>query len=149
MKINKFWNKKHKIKFSVDGRPPRKSGWAIDEAVLILELRAKALESRTKAGLNDCFHSPVRLELTVFSPNIINKDDPQTYVGDIDSFLAGVCESLQAAKENAPLNLIFSSRPDLNPGIPLILEDDSLVVSSMARKIADKKEYYTVSIELI
>lgn len=148
MKFKKSW-KKQSVKFTVDGRPPRKPGWAIDEAVLILELRAKALEARTKAGLNDCFHHPVRLELTVFGPNIINKDDPQTYIGDIDSFLAGVCESLQAAKENAPLNLIFSCRPDLNPSIPLIIENDSLVITAVARKIEDKTEHYTVLIERV
>lgn len=60
-----------RIDFTVKGRPPKKHGeksmWAReDEAPFVFLLREKALEARSKVGLNDCFRSLVALKLTVF-----------------------------------------------------------------------------------
>lgn len=43
MKI-KFWKNKS-IKFTVEGRPPRKSMWGKEDAKLIFRLREEALQS--------------------------------------------------------------------------------------------------------
>lgn len=145
MKLKIFGKKG--IKFSVEGRPPRKSSWGTDEAVLIAELRLKALESLRKAGLS-CFSGPVKLELVMYAPNIMNIENKQTYVGDLDTFVAGICESLQPAPINPDLIIdpIFDCRNDIGPKIPLIINDDSQVVSIIARKIESEKPHYTVII---
>lgn len=88
------------IEFDVDDKPPRKSQWG-KEGKLIIKLRQTALEARKNAGMNECYKGPVKLELTIFAPNIndlnyrqTGDDDPEKFVGDVDSFIAGVCDYL-------------------------------------------------------
>jgi hypothetical protein len=138
--------------FEVEGRPPRKyaseSGWGKNEAKYILKLRERALEARKKAGMDDCFRGPIKLELVVYAPNITNKIAPD-HIGDLDALAGGVCEALQPAHPNAPNSLIFAGKHEVNPSIPLIIEDDSLVVHIVARKETSSKTYYTVKVELV
>lgn len=138
------------IKFTVEGKPPKKSTaescWTSKEVNHVFELRKKALESRKKAGLNDCFTCPVRIILTVYAPNILHRKDRSDYVGDLDSIVGGVCESLRPADEQVGHVPIFDGHDEIAPKIPLILEDDDQVKEIIADKV-ENKTHYTVIIE--
>jgi hypothetical protein len=143
-----------RVEFTIMGRPPKKHGeksmWArSDEAPLVASLRDEAFKARLKTGLNDFFHSLVALEITVFVP----KSQVES-IGDLDSFIAGVCDALQAAdpKVLPYLHEIFreSERGGIDPGSPLLIENDAKVVSIVARKVAlreNQKVHYKVAIE--
>lgn len=154
MRFN-FWRKQSIIQFTVEGKPPRKSSWG-DDANSILKLRLESLKARNRVGLASCFIGPVKLTLTMFAPNVTDMkykqsgdDDPRKYVGDLDSFVAGVCESLQPAPTNfdRKISKIFDDYPDIGPDIPLIVENDSQVTTIVAKKILSEKSYYTIKIE--
>jgi len=145
-----------RVRFTVMGRPPKKHGeksmWARnDEAPRVASLREKALEARTKLGINDCFHSLVFLGLKIFVP----KSQLES-VGDLDNFITGVCDSLQAADSKVFLYLhkIFHEpgREGIDPKKALVIENDSKGVSILAKKIGlDENEevYYDVVVETV
>lgn len=152
----KFDSQKNTVKFSVEGKPPRKSSWGNEDAHLVLRFREETLKARTRAGLSQCFNCPVKLKLTVFAPNITNinykqegDNDPKRYVGDLDAYVSGVCEYLQRAPKNPELNIdpILKERNDIGPDIDLIIENDSQIVSIVAEKIKDDALHYEVEIE--
>ena len=127
-----------RILVEVEGRPPKKHGeksmWArSDEAPLVARLRSKALEERTKAGLSKC--PRVRsLELEVYAPAA-----QLERVGDLDSFVTGVCDCLQAATGTVLpfLDPVFSEpgNEDIHPRIPLLIENDAQITTIVARKL--------------
>ncbi len=90
----------HTISFTVNGTPPKKSTgpfWGNKDVKNIINLRKKALEARNELELEGPLKGPVKLELKVHAENIFNRKDTSDYVGDLDSLIAGVMESLQAA----------------------------------------------------
>ena len=143
-----------RIEFTVKGHPPKKHGeksmWARgDEAPFVVLLREKALEAKLNASLDTCFHSFVALEITVFAPRSRLKS-----VGDLDSFITGICDGLQAADSKVLpyLHRVFKepSRERIDPRDALLIENDANVVSITARKVAldeDQEMYYKVAIE--
>ncbi len=143
-----------RIEFTVSGRPPRKqqttSMWSqLNEALLVASLRMKALEAMKRAGLNDCFHSFVSLELTLFTPYLQLEK-----VGDLDTFITGVCDSLQAAHVNttSSVNPLFLEPQyrEIDPKRPLLIENDSKIMSIVAKKKSldvGQTVYYRVVIE--
>ena len=139
------------INFTVECKPPKKSPpdsvWTSKEVKHVFELRKNAFEARQKINMNDYFHNPVKLELTVYDPNITQRKDHHDYVGDLDSIIAGVCESLQPADEQVKKVPEFEGYEEFGPRIPLILEDDAQVVEIIAKKIQDKVPHYLVTIE--
>ncbi len=148
-----------KIVFTVDGKPPQKSKWGGDNASLIIKLRKAALKARGKAGRDKCITSPVKLDLTVYAPNIDDRnykqtgdDDEKRYIGDLDSLIAGVCDHISHAREEPGRNnfnpsKLFDQEPDIDPTIPLIIQDDSQVEGISAKKIFSDKLSYVVEIE--
>ncbi len=163
MIFDRFFDKV-KITFEVDGKPPQKSGWAGNDAPLIIKLRKTALAARNKLGI-DCISVPVKLKLTVYAPNIDDKDDTQfrttkkesdKYVGDLDSLIAGICDYLSRVptdpgENNFQPSLLFNDHPEIDPTIPLIIKDDSLIKNVMADKKESKHNeiYYVMEIEII
>ena len=143
-----FKKKSKVIKFTVDGRPPRKgtkSCWA-DEGEYVLKLRKKALEAKTKEGI-DYFSGPVKLELTVFDQNIGTREDRSDYHGDLDTLVAGVLDSLQPAPTNPGFEMdSILDNNEIDPTKPLLIEDDSQIVTIVAKKIEKKENKYTVII---
>jgi hypothetical protein len=143
-----------RIEFTVEGRPPKKhaekSMWARDdEARFVVRLREKAFEARSKADLGGCFSSLVSLELTVFAPKSRLES-----MGDLDSFITGICDGLQAAdpKVLSHLHKIFqdSEREKIHPRHALLIDNDAKVVSIVARKVAleeGQETYYKVAVE--
>jgi hypothetical protein len=144
------------IEFIVEGRPPKKHGeksmWALDdEAPLIDLLRRKAYEARLRAGLRECFRCLVGLEITVFVP-----ESRLETVGDLDNFIAGICDSLQAADANIPsLHPIFhelAEDNELHPRHPILIDNDAKVVSITGKKVAiDERQtiHYKVVVKAV
>lgn len=155
MKFRSPWKKQPRIQFTVVGKPPRKSSWG-EDTDSILKLRIEALKARNMAELSSCFTGPVKLTLTMFAPNVMNikykqtgDEDPRKYVGDLDSFVAGVCEALQPAPTNfdRKISKIFEGHEDVGPEVALIVKNDCQVTKIIASKIQNKKMYYVVKID--
>jgi hypothetical protein len=147
----------NRIEIIVDGLPPKKSKadscWGNkSQAPLLYKLRLKLFEGRSNAGLKECFHVPVKLELTIFGPNITQVKGTHNYIGDLDSFVAGVFETLQASPNNPDAKIHQSLRDDSEDGkeigksVPLIIENDALITSVTAKKIKSEKSYYKLAI---
>jgi len=150
-----------RLSFTVHDKPPRKSQWGGGQtnASLIIKLRKAALESRRRANLASCLTTKIRLRLTVFAPNIDDRDyrqtddnDPKRYVGDLDSLIAGVCDYISRCTPSPGENSfepspLFNSEPDISPTIPILINDDSQIQSVAAQKITSESMSYTVEIE--
>ena len=77
-------------------------------------------------------------------------------MGDLDSFISGVCDGLQAADSMVLpyLHKIFQEpgRKGIDPRRALLIDNDAKVVSITARKVAldeNRDTYYEVAIEPI
>jgi len=150
-----------KITFKVDGKPPQKSEWGGENASLVIKLRKAALKARKDAGRDKCIASPVKLNLVVHAPNIDDRDyiqsgndDEKRYVGDLDSLVAGVCDYLSKAPEKPGRNnfspsVLFNQEPEINPIIPILIEDDSQIQIITAEKIVSNELFYVVEIKLL
>lgn len=134
--------------FTVRGQPPKKrqdiSMWNNHvEAPRVVRLRERAAQAREEAGIAHCFRCHVSLTLVVYLPA------PQIeQVGDLDNFVSGVCDALQAAPSNVPLHPAFDGQA-VDPRTPLLLEDDAKVVCIAARKVRVEDtacEHYTVEV---
>ena len=144
-------NNKKCINFTVKCKPPKKSTadsvWTSKEVKHVFKLRKSAFEKRQKINMTDYFRNPVKLELTVYDLNITQRKDSHDYVGDLDSIVAGVCESLQPADKQVKEVPEFEEHEEFGPSVPLILGDDAQVVEIIAKKIQDKDTHYSVTIQ--
>ena len=159
--FERFFKKSNKIEFKVQGKPPQKSEWGGDNASLVIKLRKAALKAREKTGRDKCITSPVKLNLTVYAPNIDDRyykqtgdDDEKRFIGDLDSLIAGVCDYLSRAPEEPGRNnfnpsMLFDADPDVGPTVSLIIQDDSQIKIISAKKIISEKLFYIVEIELL
>ncbi len=149
--------RKTKISFDVDDKPPRKSQWGKDDAKLIIELRAAALKARNDAGIDQPHTGHVKLNLTIYAPNIADlkykqtsNEDPEKFVGDLDSFVAGVCDYLHKGpidgENKFKIHPLFHDKPKIGPGTPLIIYDDSQIIEINAKKESDDKIHYHVEV---
>jgi len=144
-----------RIEFTVDGKPPKKtkpSLWSenSNQTELVVKLRQKAFEASKKAGLNDYFHGPVKLTLTVYDPNPLERKDRHDYLGDLDSHVAGVFESLQPSPPEINKLKIHSSLKEnkkISYDVALIVADDAQIVTTVAKKRENEKTFYIVIIE--
>jgi len=144
------------IEFTVEDCPPKKHGeksmWDSKiEAPRVASLREKAYEARLRAGFHDCFRGLVELEITVFVP----KSQLET-VGDLDNFIAGICDSLQAADVKIPsFHKTFHKLAEdnkLHPKHPILIDNDAKVVSIIGKKVAlDERQgiYYKVVVKAV
>jgi len=150
-----------KIIFKVDGKSPQKSEWGGKNADLVIKLREAALQARNEAGFDQCFTTPIKVSITIYAPNIDNRDysqstpdDPKLYIGDLDSLVAGICDYLHKGptegENKFASSSLFDDKPEIGIDIPLIIDDDSKITSIIAEKKVSKKEtYYVVKIELL
>lgn len=130
------------VQFQVEGRAPRKSQWGKEDAKLIFRLREEALKARNEAGYHNFFTCPVKITLRVYAPNVDDRyrkqtmdNDPSAYVGDPDSFVAGICEALQPAPTNPEIDIkIFEGHDEIGPKTPLIIKDDAQVTTMTLKK---------------
>lgn len=151
---------KTKISFVVDGKPPRKSQWGKEDAELIIKLREAGLKARNDAGIGESHSGPVKLNLTIYAPNITNRnyiqtgnDDPKKFVGDLDNFVSGVCDYLHKGpidgENNHTINSLFNDKPEIGPKVSLIIDDDSQIIEINAKKETGDKIYYHVEVIFI
>jgi len=115
---------------------------------LVKILREQALAARKKAKLDDYFRHQVELNLKIYTDKILDKTGSHEYVGDLDAFVAGICESLQPANTQALkfLHHVFRNTKENYPDQPIFFLDDSQVVKFNAEKLSSKKPSYTLSI---
>ncbi len=153
--FGKFLKKSKRIEFSVDGKPPKKSTgsslWSekSTQTELVINLRQKAFEASQKAGINDHFHGSVKLVLTVYAPNILERKDRHDYLGDLDALVGGVFESLQPAPNNPELKIdpALKNVKNIGSDVPIIVADDAQITTTIARKKKNEVPSYTVLIE--
>jgi len=150
-----MFGKKNIIKFKVDGKPPKKttgSLWSENskQTELVVNLRKNAFEASKKKGLNIPFQGPIKLTLTIYDPNPLERKDRHDYLGDLDSYIAGVFESLQPLPPEINKLKIDSSLKDnkeISYDMVSIVADDAQIASIIAKKLENKKPSYTVIIE--
>lgn len=141
-----------RITVTVDGRPPRKNGaqslWNSPESGRVLELRLGIRREQDRMENRDLFDDPVRVELEVFAPNVLDRGNSQTYVGDIDTFVAGICETIQKADGNVKqVSDVFDGHDDVRPELPMLIMDDAQVAEISAKKTKDGDERYILTVE--
>ncbi len=143
------------IEFTVDGKPPKKikpSLWSVksNQTEMVVNLRQKAFEASKKAGLNEPFHGPVKLTLSVYDPNPLERKDRHDYLGDLDALVGGVFESLQPSPpENNKLKIhsLFKENKEISHDVALIVADDAQISTTVAKKRKNEKTFYTIIIE--
>ena len=141
-----------KIRVEIDGRPPNKrkakSIWRGPMAERVLNLRLAILDEKKKLGIRGPLKQRVKMTLAVHGPNIDNPKLPQTYVGDIDSLVAGICDSIRKADHNMVRpSRVFDDRPEVGHDKPLLITDDSQVVRVGATKSESGRDRYVLVIE--
>jgi len=143
-----------KIKFKVEGRPPRKSGaqscWSnkSKEWELIYKLRECAFEAKKPNGIEDYFKTNAKISITIYAPSLTKKDQ-HAHIGDLDTFVAGIFEAIQPAPKNATLVIDekLKNHSDIGAEIPLLIEDDSYITEIIAKKIKNDDTFYEIEIE--
>ena len=107
----------------------------------MLLLREKALEYRTREELED-FDGPVKVELIVYDPKPTSRQDTHDYHADLDSLVAGVMDSLQPAPKHPDFKMDpILQKENIDPKKPLLIKDDSQIVTIIARKKIGELKY--------
>jgi len=128
--------------------PPKKHGeqsmWGLPtEAKRLLALRKAAYEAL--AG-----HPPLRESIRLSLIVHVGSANARR-VGDLDSFVAGVCDGLMAAAPGAKLDDLWVDAlpPALHPDNPIAILDDSEIISIEARKVVGESDepWYEVILE--
>lgn len=138
-----------KYEFKIIGYLPPKKGMDLSmfgkpgEAEKLIALRIVALEAMQG---DPHLTSNIRLTLMVHVGPINNR-----MTGDLDSFIAGICDGLMAASPDAKIDSAFDD-PDLKPIHPsktIAIEDDSQVIGITARKVISDEQtpWYEVILE--
>jgi len=116
----------------------------------VLKLRRKAFEESKKRGLTKPFNGPVKLTLTVYDPNPLQRKDRHDYLGDLDSYVAGVFESLQPSPTETnklKIHSLLKGNKKISHQVAIIVADDAQISSIVAKKRKNKKTSYSVIIE--
>ena len=134
--------------FEVKGLPPKKDGansmWGKKlESERLVALRQAALKAFSGQPL---LQSNIKLTLKIHIP-VNNRS-----IGDLDTFVTGVCDGLMKRDPRSKLYEETWSNPeyrDVHPDIRIAIVDDSHVINIRAEKvIADiDKQWYEVILE--
>ena len=136
-----------KIEFQVEGKPPKKDGansmWGKNsEAQNIVNLRNAAFRKREET-IKEPFHSRVSLELIINAP-----ESELERMGDLDNFITGVCDGLQAADPRAKMSEVITQESIIDPRIPLLLFTDAKVFEISAKKVKSQEITWNYFIRL-
>lgn len=137
--------RKTKISFDVYDKPPKKSQWGKNNAKFVIKLREAALKARNDKGIKKYYTGHIKLNLIVYAPNITNfnyiqsgNDDPEKFIGDLDSLVAGICDYIQKGpidgENKFKAHTLFDDKPEIAPDKPLLIYDDSQVIEINAKK---------------
>jgi len=155
--FGKSLKKIKRIKFSVDGKPPKKTTGSLwseksNQTQLVIDLRQKAFDANRKAGLKNHFRGPVKLTLTVYAPNTLERKDRHDYLGDLDALVGGVFEALQPSPpeiNKLKIHPLLKENKEIRNDVALVVADDSQIVEINAKKILGDSLHYHVDIELL
>lgn len=153
--LSRFFKKQKRVEFSVNGKPPKKTTGSLwsersNQTELVLNLRQKAFDASQKAGFDAILHGSVKLTLTVYAPNILERKNRHDYLGDLDALVGGVFEALQPAPNTNPdlkVHSMLKNAKNVGSDIALIVGDDAQIASIVANKVFDTTEHYTVIVE--
>jgi len=153
--FGKFLKKHSRIEFTVKGKPPKKtkpSLWSenSNQTQQVLDLRQKAFDCSKTTGQNEYLHGPVKLTLTVYDPNPLERKDRPDYLGDLDALIGGVFESLQPSppeNNNLKIHPLLKENKDIQHDVALIIADDAQITKTISRKQKHERAFYTVFIE--
>ncbi|NQT47339.1 MAG: hypothetical protein HQ578_00020 [Chloroflexi bacterium] len=137
------------VKFRVDGLPPKKDGansmWGKRlEAERLVNLRRSALLAMNG---RPSLKRDIRLTVTV-CVGVENKRS----IGDLDTFVTGVCDGLMKSAPRCKLCLGVWDKPengDIHPDRVIAINDDCQVMSMQADKIVGDTDapWYEVTLE--
>ena len=137
------------IKFRVDGLPPKKDG---ANSMWGNRLESERLVNLRKAALRELkgrppLKSDIKLAIAVHVGLKNNRS-----VGDLDTFITGVCDGLMRRARGSKLCEDIWNKPensDVHPDKASAIDDDSQVMSIQAVKIVDDaaKQFYDVTLE--
>ena len=137
-------------KFEVKGLPPKKDG---AQSMWGKPLEAKRLVALRQAALQTLKGQPpletnIKLTLKIHIP-INNRS-----IGDLDTFVTGVCDGLMENPYGGKLDSIWDNRDNkelvgIHPSKTIAIVDDSQVVSIQAEKVVGGTEqpWYEVVLE--
>ncbi len=92
----------------------------------------------------------MKLTLTVYDPNPLERKDRSDYLGDLDALIGGVFESLQPSppeNNNLQIHPLLKQKKEIRHDVALIVADDAQIVTTIARKRKNERTFYTVLIE--
>ena len=139
---------KWKYQFTVQGLPPKKDGaqsmWGkLLEAERLIELRQATLHALQG---NSSLRTNIKLTLKIHIGPINDRS-----IGDLDTFVTGVCDGLMAAAPGGKLHFLWNDVElnDVHPSKMIAIVDDSQVINIQAEKIiGDSKEpWYEIVLE--
>ncbi len=108
--------------------------WSDDEeGRRLAALRKNASVARKQLGRTEPFDAAVTLDLTIYT-----SQTDLFAISDLDKFVAGVSDGLQAADPAslASLHCIFEQDPEIHPEHPILFESDTQIVAITAKKKA-------------
>ncbi len=131
------------IQFTVDGTPPKKDGansmWRKrTELPKLKALRTAASREMRETSLPQ---RAVKLIVNIYA---------DAKLGDLDNFITGICDALQPAHSNTPIDendwrdVPVEARPDR----PIVFRDDQIISRIFAERTqpTDNRTYYDVMI---
>jgi len=134
------------VEFKVQGKPPKKDGsnsmWGKkSEAQNIVNLRKAAITARNEIDTSP-YTGRVSIELTIYADNSVIES-----MGDLDNFITGICDGLQAADTRAKMQGLILN--ECEPYQPVLYYTDAKVYNIQARKIPIENQdtYYTVKVK--
>ena len=135
--------------FVVEGHlPPKKDGansmWGkSSERVSLVQLRTAAYQA---LGAQGPLTNRIRLVLEIHSLK-----ETSGRIGDLDNFIAGICDGLMAASPRTPIDDDWNHHEikEIHPSRTIAIVDDSEVVLIEARKLVDAsgEPWYRVELE--
>lgn len=135
------------ISFKVQGKPPKKDGsssmWGKkSEALNIVNLRNAATEAMEENDVGP-FIGRIGINLT-----IISSEKEIESMGDLDNFMTGICDGLQAADPRAKIHDLVKSECIISPLQPILFYTDAKVFEINAKKVPidENNGYYEVKI---